>query len=285
MALIGNRSVLHKSPGRFLSGTVASGDRSNFGKHGQCRNAYQVYDKKQSSPIGYRPHYCWIMAQRDGGMASIGRVSGSGAVATPGNLAGGLNAEALLSGSGGIDSAAMGLIMSAVASLSGTGGFTADMVGNLAASASLAGSSTLSAPLGAIAGALATLAGQGGVCCSDLRADGYMSADIAPATTVAADVIGRAVWAASASESQVTGSMGEAVLAGAGGIVPPSETEIADAVWTHAQAQDLQTKLLEAWGRLGLDPSAPLVTGQTQITFGQIVMAMTGSDTITVTRQ
>jgi hypothetical protein len=47
--------------------------------------------------------------------------------------------------------------------------------------------------MGAIAGAMATLAGQGGVCCSDLIADGFMSADIAPATTVAADVIGRAV--------------------------------------------------------------------------------------------
>jgi hypothetical protein len=44
--------------------------------------------------------------------------------------------------------------------------------------------------------------------------------------------------------------------------------------------------LAEAWGRLGLDPSKPLITGQTQITFGDIVMALAESGgAITLTRQ
>lgn len=192
MALLGNRSVLHKSPGRFLSGTVASGDRNNFNKHGMCRNAYQEYDDKEPTPSGYRPPYCWIMAQNDGGMASLGRANGTGRI-DPLNLAAGINAEADIEGSGGISDAAMGLIMSAVASIGGTCTFTSDLGGTISAEANLDGTSTMSASLGAIVGALASLAGIGGVCCSDLRADGYMSADIAPATTVAADVIGRAV--------------------------------------------------------------------------------------------
>ena len=152
-----------------------------------------ITNDKISVPVGSRPPECWIMAQKSGGMASTGsRIAGSGATASV-NLAGGLNAVATIEGTGSINDAAMGLIMSAVATIAGTGGLTAAMVGSISAAADLAGLGGLSAPLGAIAGAMATLAGQGGVCCSDLRADGYMSADIAPATTVAADVIGRAV--------------------------------------------------------------------------------------------
>lgn len=61
---------------------------------------------------------------------------------------------------------------------------------------------------------------------------------------------------------------------------------IASAVWQHATGAAVATRLAEAWGRLGLDPTKPLVTGQTSITFGDIVMAMTGDATqTTVTRQ
>lgn len=63
-------------------------------------------------------------------------------------------------------------------------------------------------------------------------------------------------------------------------------TVIADAVWNHVTGAAIATRLAEAWGRLGLDPSKPLVTGQTEISFGAIVMALTqSSSNITVTRQ
>lgn len=192
MALNGNRSVLHKSPGRFLSGTVASGDRSNFSKHGMIRGSYQAIDAKAAIPNGYRPHTTWVMAKTTGGLASINRIGGTGTIDSF-NLAGGLNAESTIAGVGGISDAAMGLIMSAVASLAGTGSMSGAASALLSAIATLSGTSTMSAPLGAIAGGLATLSGQGGVCCSNLTADAYMSSDIAPATTVAADVIARAV--------------------------------------------------------------------------------------------
>ena len=45
-------------------------------------------------------------------------------------------------------------------------------------------------------------------------------------------------------------------------------------------------RLTEAWGRLGLDPSKPLITGQTEVSFGDIVMALTEvSGHVTLTRQ
>lgn len=61
---------------------------------------------------------------------------------------------------------------------------------------------------------------------------------------------------------------------------------IASAVWNHASALSIAARLGEVWGRLGLDVNAPLTNGITQITFGQIILALTevGSN-ITVTRQ
>lgn len=38
MSLLGNYSVLHKSPAKYLTGTVGFGDRSNFNKPGMMRN-------------------------------------------------------------------------------------------------------------------------------------------------------------------------------------------------------------------------------------------------------
>lgn len=66
----------------------------------------------------------------------------------------------------------------------------------------------------------------------------------------------------------------------------PSAAEIADAVWSHASGADIAVKLSEAWGRLGLDPANPLISGQTEISFGAILMALTGNETAsTLTRQ
>lgn len=70
---------------------------------------------------------------------------------------------------------------------------------------------------------------------------------------------------------------------GAGGATPD---DIAAAVWANPTGAQMVVKLAEAWGRLGLDPAKPLVTGQTSVTFGDIAMALTGDATsTTVTRQ
>ena len=80
---------------------------------------------------------------------------------------------------------------------------------------------------------------------------------------------------------------GSASGSGAGVTLSPQDiAAIADAVWQHSSATDIAIKLTEAWGRLGLDPSKPLISGQTHISFGAIVMALTGNETSsTLTRQ
>ena len=66
----------------------------------------------------------------------------------------------------------------------------------------------------------------------------------------------------------------------------PTAEENAAAVWSHATGASVAVRMAEAWGRLGLDASKPLVSGQTSITFGDIVMALTGNEvTSTLTRQ
>ena len=66
----------------------------------------------------------------------------------------------------------------------------------------------------------------------------------------------------------------------------PTAGDVADAVWAHSSAVQIEQRLTEAWGRLGLDPANPLISGQTEISFGSIVMALTGNETSsTLTRQ
>ena len=54
-----------------------------------------------------------------------------------------------------------------------------------------------------------------------------------------------------------------------------SPTDVANAVWNHSTGALIAVRLAEVWGRLGLDPSKPLITETTSVTFGDIVMALT----------
>lgn len=79
MALIGNRSVLNKSPGRFLNAGVAN-LRSGFSKHGMIRSA--AYSSLSAVPNGHLSPSAWVLPRTSGGMSSINfttaMVSGSG---------------------------------------------------------------------------------------------------------------------------------------------------------------------------------------------------------------
>ena len=80
--LIGNRSVLHKSPVRFINGREAL-LRSNFSKHGMIRNA--AFDAKSAIPYGHLSPSAWVLPKTAGGMSSRNvavlsvSVAGSGA--------------------------------------------------------------------------------------------------------------------------------------------------------------------------------------------------------------
>ena len=79
MALIGNRSVLNKTPGRFLNAGVAT-FRSEFNKHGMQRSA--AYSLLSAIPNGHLSPSAWVLPRTSGGMSSINfttaTVSGSG---------------------------------------------------------------------------------------------------------------------------------------------------------------------------------------------------------------
>lgn len=90
MALIGNRSVLHKSPTRFLAGTVASGDRDNFNKPGMLRGSQAAYGRLAAIPNGYGST-SWMMPVKAGSISSSNAAvmtvsqSASGAMGLPGD--------------------------------------------------------------------------------------------------------------------------------------------------------------------------------------------------------
>lgn len=185
--LIGNGVRLGMNPGRLLGGAhIISLARASWGDGGaqRCWFAGQgtiadggasVADRN-GSPSGYLHPAAWMLPQKPGGMASRGRIVGTGGI-TDANLAGGLNAEAALTGSGDIVNAALGLIVSMVANLTGTATLSADITGKLEATADLAGSGDLVGALGAIADLGASLSGTSAVA-GELTGKGALAASI-----------------------------------------------------------------------------------------------------------
>lgn len=119
--------------------------------------------------------------------------------------------------SGTISSANLGLILSAVATLSGIWGLSADVVGALNASATLAGSWDMTGSLGALAWAVATLSGSGTMN-NDITALAFLSADIyVNQSEASVQQIVDGVWNALAASYNTSGSMWEAAQTGWGG--------------------------------------------------------------------
>ena len=85
MALIGNRSVLHKSPMRYLNAGVAT-FRSNFAQSGQLRSA--AYSALSAIPNGHLAPSAWFLPRSPGGMSSVGFMELT--IATSGLAVGGI---------------------------------------------------------------------------------------------------------------------------------------------------------------------------------------------------
>ncbi len=215
MALIGNRSVLLKSPGRFLSGTIASAERSNFSRPGQTANRFQALNRLSAGlPEGALSPASWSLPRTAGGMSSRYEILGTGSLAASGAL--GLNALADLDGAGDIIFAGLALVVSAVASLVGSGSLSADIVGKLEAAASLVGSGDAAGAMGALASLVADLSGSGSLAGAP-RADGFISANIRGYGDLTPEGIRDAVWAAALTAINVAGTAGAAVQAAGGG--------------------------------------------------------------------
>ena len=117
MALIGNRSVLNKSPGRFLNAGVAT-YRSEFSKHGMVRSA--AVDPKAAIPYGHLSPSSWVLPRKAGGMSSsnTARII----IDSSGLAVGGITAN----GSSSITIAFADAYGQLIASASGTSSFTID---------------------------------------------------------------------------------------------------------------------------------------------------------------
>ena len=196
MALIGNRSVLHKSPGRFLSGTIASIERSNFGKAGMLANRFQSLSPIFAAiPTGHLSPSAWALPRTAGGLSAINE---AGATLSAGNLnlAEGRNIDGSTSFAFTLPDADLQLVVSAT----GDATFTFTQSGALAGALDAVGSatatftvstSTLGAVIDAIASATFSLTGT-----ATPRATGELAGDITPFTELSPQNLAAAVWAA-----------------------------------------------------------------------------------------
>ena len=94
MALVGNYSVLNKTPGRF-SGASVSHVRSNFNSNASMRNSFLHFGKLTARPLGHYPPYAWSMPMTIGAMSSFTQSNSELSISV--SMAGGRNLEGLSS--------------------------------------------------------------------------------------------------------------------------------------------------------------------------------------------
>lgn len=218
--LIGNRSVLHKSPGRFLAGTIASGERSAFSKPGMLAGRFESFDKLSAAiPGGHLSPSAWALPRTAGGMSSRSYGNFAVDVGTL-NLAAGINVIGSTSFTFTVPSAALQLVVSATGTATITFSHSATLAGALYGAGAADFSLTVpAAALGAIVDATGTatfaLSAAG-----TPSAIGHLAGDITPYTELSPQSLAAAVWSALAASNNEAGSMGE-LLNSAGAAADP----------------------------------------------------------------
>lgn len=284
MALIGNYSVLSKSPGRFLAGSTTSvevGVRSNWVKPGAMRGRLFIDQALTATPFraeptGYYPPYTNFIPQASGGLGTSNRLSGNGDL--NGSGASGVNIGAGVLGAGVLQALGQ-LVVSALANLAGSGNMTAaDLRGFLLASANLTGSGDLAAAIRATAQAASGLSGAGNISgASAIRASGALSANILSYGELTPEGIRDTVWnAIAAGYANPTTMGGKVNAASAGGV---DLIALAAAVRAALETELLQiTKVSKIHG-IGV----PLVVTPTSRVAGDLSQTIsTAGDTTTV---
>jgi hypothetical protein len=193
MALIGNRSVLLKSPGRFLSGTVASIERSNFSGAGQLASRFQATDRILGGlPSGHLASSSWGLPRTAGAMASHNDATLS--ITTTGLAVGGITSTGSSSFAFNIPDVIGGLIASGEGSSSFSFSGTGDLLASLNAEGSASFAITTNNPL---LGAEANLIGSSTWSISGSLtpyAIGQMSGSTVDLSVLTADTVATAVW-------------------------------------------------------------------------------------------
>lgn len=259
MGLLGN-GFRHNLTGKLFGGTSLDGANPSVheyrGHLTACmRNQFAGeagLNATASVPDGCRHPVAWVMPRTAGGLSSRGSIVGSGGATSA--MQSGYNIDAALSGSGGVSSATMGLIVSISAALTASGGISSASVQALASMvAELTGSGTATATAQGLASLGAALTGTGDVIANntalmDIVAQIRGYGDLTP------EGIRDTVWQAVLANYPISGTAGNTLaLAGSGGV---DYTALGLAVWASVSrtltagavptAEEIATAILAA---------------------------------------
>lgn len=228
MALIGNRSVINKSPGRFLAGAVASGNRNNFSQAGMLRGSFENFSKLSAWPSGHLSPSAWMLPQRAGGMSSRNvtemKLTAVGAGAMGVNGTG--DASIVFTA----DATAQ-----LIASATGSATFAVTATGSVQAVLSGVGSATFTLTSSGTIGALAWGAGA-----SSMQVTATMTS-YARGLMVGSTIGGGGVTNESVAASVWANPTRTLTSGGGGGGSAPTAEENANAVWQHSFVAKLLT--------------------------------------------
>lgn len=217
MALLGNVSLLHKSPAKYTTGRVGFNDRANWNKPGMMRNrgdlTVSLLWKYDAVPSGFYAGRAFFPPQKAGRMTTRSVFSidatASGAEGLPGSASGSLAVDA---------SAVGGLIAGGVANATITISASASIAGLAAGRASGTIAVNAAAQIGATAWGVAssTMTVTGSAIGYGL---GYMQASTVDNSVLTATSISAAVWNAILADFNENGTAGKALAsAGSGGV-------------------------------------------------------------------
>lgn len=208
LALLGNHTVLAKTPGKTLGGSTVSDARSACNKSGANMGRYAGgFNRNSGTPNGRRPPTAWVWPITSGNMSSytvaVGEAtaSGTGKAALKGS--GAAAGEATVSATGAT-------VAAMIASAAGSATAAALLIAILLAEGSSSGAATVSGSLSATGAMTGSAAGVASV--SAIPAgDGRMSGTSSPFTALSPETLASAVWDALTGDQTQTDTMGFAL--------------------------------------------------------------------------
>lgn len=224
--LIGNYTVLNKTPGRWLAGNSTAANahvkaRSNWGASGPNRgfalqSGASAALQLVARPTGYSNG--WMLPIKAGAISS--HYNAAGVNVTSGAMAAGINISGEASGST-LAVAIAQLIVSAIGTAYGSTAMAGNIVASLAAQGIASGSSSAQAVIQAIAWGSGEASGTTAATLISY-ATGRLAGSITPFTELSPENLAAAVWDSLLANHQQPGSMGEAIMAAGGGMSPAS---------------------------------------------------------------
>ena len=279
MALIGNASLLHKSPAKYLTGTVGFSERANWNKPGMMRSrgdlTVSTLWKYDAVPSGTYAGRAFLPPKQAGRLVTRSAFAVSAAAVGAKGLPGSASSTVTVSAS-----AIGGLFAGGVASCTITVSASGSIAGLAAGRAAASITVSASAVTGGIAWGVATGAFSVSAT-AQAYGLGYMRASTVDNTALTPASITQAVWNAMAADYTTSGTMGAKLnTASSGGV---DLNALAQAVRTNLQAE--LTRIVELAQLHGLVVGADLIVTPVSRTAGPVVQTIASAgDTTTVSR-